>query len=778
MGLFPVSPGFAIEEIDLTTVVSEAISTPTALAGVFRWGPMFTPVNVAQENPDMLQTFLPPTNFNAETWFTMANFLAYANSGIVTRCGIVTGNSVQVSFTGNATTNSTAANSDTIVVGNTSALSVGMKLFYAYQAGIFADNFATITGVGNSIAVNLSENALIAEQSVTYIFRSPTVFSAVAQEEFSPNINWALQLVANSDLYANVVLDTDPSVNWIARYPGEAGDSLRVTMCDSPAQFSSNVNLQPNAYFNSNLSVITATVGSNVVSVSVAPANTTNGAMIAAANLVGATALAEIQLGDQIEVGNNQIGFQILQVTALSTLTLNATGNVFSFTIDVTNNYRLGGNVSSNTIERFWEFYREAGGNQNPPGQSAYQGTYGNTSANDELHVVIVDDGGEFTGVAGTVLETYINVSRATDAIAPDGGTNYYANVINQNSRYVWWAGDRSGAVSNTAEFLTSSIEAAPYDQVMYGGDDGLGEANVPLSTLFAGYDTFADAEDIEVRLIMQGKARGNIIDANTDLGNYIIQNICEVRQDCVALVSPDLNVVVGNYGFQVDDLIVTENAFAPSSYGSMDSGYKYMYDRYNDVYRWVPLNGDVAGCYAFTDNIRYPWYAAAGFNRGNIKNIVRLAFNPKQADRDLLYPAGVNPVVTFKGKGTVLFGNKTLLNTTSAFSRMNVRRLFIILEQAIKQASNQFLFEFNDAVTWAQFKALVVPYLQDIKSKRGIYDFLVVCDATNNTPQIIDNNQFIGDIYLKPERTIEFGLLRFIAVATGTAFSEVVGSF
>ncbi len=276
----------------------------------------------------------------------------------------------------------------------------------------------------------------------------------------------------------------------------------------------------------------------------------------------------------------------------------------------------------------------------------------------------------------------------------------------------------------------------------------------------------------------MAGKARGSVIDANTDVGNYIIQNISEIRKDNITFVSPDKQLVVGQYGYEVTNMVQSVDSMPGSSYGTMDSGYKYQYDRYNNIYRWIPLNGDCAGLAARCDQTNNPWWSFAGLNRGKIKNVTKLAFNPKQADRDILYPNAINPVVTFPGVGTVLFGNKTLLNTTSAFSRVNVRRLFIVLEKAIASASRTFLFEFNDDFTRASFRAMVNPYLATVKAGRGIYDYLVVCDATNNTPDIIDNNQFVGDIYIKPARTIEFGLLRFIAVPTGISFSEVVGSF
>jgi hypothetical protein len=438
-------------------------------------------------------------------------------------------------------------------------------------------------------------------------------------------------------------------------------------------------------------------------------------------------------------------------------------------------------NYNSETVQRYWEFFNAV---EVAPGQSDYVLLNGNTSANDELHVVVVDDGGSFTGTPGTILEVYKGVSRASDAKNVDGSTNYYKDVINDASQYIWWTNDRANAYSNTALNLTSATTSAPANMKMRFGSDGLSESAATLSILGAAYDMFASPEDIDISLVMQGRPIGGTTVVNGEtisnyqLANYIIDNICEVRKDCIALVSPDISKVLNNVGREAVSLKNWRGAVRNSSYAVMDSGYKYQYDRYNDIYRWVPMNGDIAGLCVRTDNTNDAWWSPAGFNRGNIKNVVKLAWNPRKAERDVLYSNGVNPVVTFPGQGTVLFGDKTLQAKPSAFDRINVRRLFIVLEKAISAASKYSLFEFNDAFTRAQFKNLVTPYLRTIQGRRGITDFLVVCDETNNTPQIIDSNQFVGDIYIKPARSINFIQLNFVAVGTGVQFSEVVGKF
>ena len=272
----------------------------------------------------------------------------------------------------------------------------------------------------------------------------------------------------------------------------------------------------------------------------------------------------------------------------------------------------------------------------------------------------------------------------------------------------------------------SGDVNAKPTTFSLVGGSNGGGEANVAFSYLAAAYDQFASAEEVDLSLLLTGKARGGT--HGEQLANYLIDNIAETRKDCVVFASPDRGDTVGVLaGTQADNIVEFRNALRSTSYAVLDSSYKYAYDRYNDVYRFVPLNGDTAGLCVRTDTLRDPWFSPAGFNRGQIKNIVKLAYNPDKADRDTLYKSGINPVVTFPGQGTILFGDKTLLSKPSAFDRINVRRLFIVLEKAIATASKFTLFEFNDAFTRAQFRNLVEPFLREVQGRRGIYDFKVV---------------------------------------------------
>lgn len=861
---FQLSPGVNVTEIDLTTVVPAVSASVGAIGGAFRWGPIGQRILVDNENT-LVSKFGSPTSFNAETFFTAANFLSYTNNLYVSRAANTTGSVVDaVLFTVSANT-STANN---ILIGNTSGLAVGMYITQTSNSNaIPAGSQYYITAVNATAAILNSPfkttNTGTTATATIYWGRSETAYTAVGTGANSTATtpyfvsNLINQIVKNDNAYMLKDGNFDKDIAYLAKYPGAMGNSLRVSVCDTSNSFSSNV-------------VLTGTdiefrVGSNIATVKFAGLSNT-----------GANAVANnFSIGDQILAGNSTMGLQYLQVKSIevgsnnlfvntsvnafygndsfinaysgfislpnniitnpysngdvvtyansagnttlsgllgaanyyvvesntsgfklsntaygtpittivpasgSDFTLTSNTNVLKITFDEP--FRLRDNYVAETINRNWEFFNLVG---SAPGQSTYQSTSGNTAANDEVHVVVVDSGGMFSGVTGTVLETYKGLSRATDAVKEDGTDNYYKTVINKNSKYVWWANDRTTAVSNTAVNLTSSSSTAPLNAQFYLGNDGKDESTLTLSCLGEAYDLFASPQDVDISLVLQGRPVGGttVVNGQTvsnfQLANYIIDNICETRRDCIALITPDKATMLNNYGNEATSLKNWRGAIRNTSYAVLDSGYKYQYDRYNDVDRWVPLNGDIAGLCARTDQTNDAWWSPAGYNRGNIKNALKLAYNPKKTDRDILYTNGINPVISSPGQGVVLYGDKTLQAKPSAFDRINVRRLFIVLEKAISTAANYSLFEFNDAFTRAQFKNLVTPYLRTIKGRRGITDFYVVCDDTNNTQQIIDTNQFVGDIYIKPARSINYIQLNFVAVPSGVQFSEVVGKF
>lgn len=401
------------------------------------------------------------------------------------------------------------------------------------------------------------------------------------------------------------------------------------------------------------------------------------------------------------------------------------------------------------------------------PGTSVWTGSKG--GANDEIHVVVLDGAGKFTGVANTVLERFPYISKASDAKNDDGTSNYWVNVLNDRSKYIYAINppDETNNWGQTSILRTFTQNTDVWTNTLSGGKD----AYANTGQFIQAFDKFRSAEDVDVSLLITGHH-------NQTVAEYVVEDIAEVRRDCVAFISPDQSDVVLNAGNEVTDIVAKRNMFNSSSYAVMDSNWKYQFDKYNNVYRWIPCNPDVAGLCALTDKNRDPWYSPAGFNRGSIKNVTKLAWNPGESERDDLYKASVNPIVSFVGDGVVLYGDKTMLAKPSAFDRINVRRLFIVLEKAISQAAKYSLFEFNDEFTRASFVALVEPYLRDVQGRRGIYDFKVVCDTTNNTPDVIDQNQFIGDIYIKPAKSISYIQLNFVAVRTSVSFDEVVGKY
>ena len=551
--------------------------------------------------------------------------------------------------------------------------------------------------------------------------------------------------IKNDDDYENNYAAGQGSVgNWAAKFPGTYGNSLGVSICASATAYEqTTTSLVDDAAVSAGDTTITVDDGT------------------------------EFAVGDIVyfqEADGSQY-----EVTAISTNDLTIRQ------LDNPNGGGLKSAIADNTaIRRRWKFYDLFDA---APGTSTWATDRGLTG--DELHVVVYDRDGGITGydadIAGqrtnAVIETFPFVSQANTAKTAQGGTNFYANVVNVGSSYVRWMDhdasltDAGTQIASGSTYTAGAGDAGVITSTLSGGTDD----TPTIGELELGYDLFADADTVDINLVMAGTCP-----ASTDGVTHatMIIDLCEARKDCVGFISPRRADVVGvtTGAAQTTNVKGFFDNLASSSYAVFDSGYKYMYDKYNDVYRYVPLNGDIAGLCANTDNVAEPWFSPGGYNRGQIRGAVKLAFNPTRAQRDILYPARVNPVMTQPGQGTVLFGDKTGLSRPSAFDRINVRRLFIVLEKAIATAAKFQLFEFNDEFTRAQFVNLVEPFLRDVQGRRGITDFSVVADETNNTGEVIDRNEFVADIYIKPARSINFITLNFIAVRTGVSFSEIGG--
>lgn len=549
-------------------------------------------------------------------------------------------------------------------------------------------------------------------------------------------------LIKNED---STIPTTD---NFYAKYPGKLGNSLKISVCASSNGFSRTLTDKHTIANNSKIVIIDAAGDSQ------------------------ATALAgNFSVGDIVSVGeNNAHDSKVVSVTSTAT---GSSANTTPFvTLLIEDTYNGASSNAQFGITRSWEY---SGSFDTAPATSETATSRG--GSNDELHVAVIDEDGLISGTKGAILETYSGVSKATDAKTSEGAGNYFRNVINQRSQFIsvstktFISGTSTSDAATTfnVDEVTGQIPSGVKSISLSGGADG---NDLTGANKIVGYDLFKSSEDVDVSFLLGGNA-------DLTLATYLITNIAESRKDCIAVISPLRADVVNNNSYagkEVAAVIAYRDTLPSSSYAVMDCGWKYQYDKYNDVYRYVPLNADTAGLMVQTDTTRDPWFSPAGFNRGNVKNAIKLAFNPTKGDRDALYKKGINPVVTFPGQGTVLFGDKTLLAKPSAFDRINVRRLFIVLEKAISTASQFTLFEFNDEFTRSQFKNLVEPFLRDVQGRRGITDFVVVCDGTNNTGEVVDRNEFIGDIYIKPARSINFIQLNFVAVRSGVEFSEIVG--
>lgn len=407
---------------------------------------------------------------------------------------------------------------------------------------------------------------------------------------------------------------------------------------------------------------------------------------------------------------------------------------------------------------------------QSAPGTSDFALSKG--AVNDELHIIVIDAGGRFSASPGSTLEKYSFVSKASDAISFQGLSNYYANVIRNQSQYVYWMKHAAGttnwgsfAAATTFNLLVDTV--APGYDFTYTLAGGIDQNTALNSELQLAWDLYKNVETYDISLFFVGNA-------NTTLSKYVIDNIAETRKDAVvfvSLVDPTGGPVFSTSATAIVDATSFKSAMGNSTYTVIDSGYKYMYDKYNDKYRWIALNSDIAGLCAKVDANQDAWFSPAGLTKGQIRGAIKLAWNPNQAQRDALYKLAINPVVSFTGQGTLLYGDKTATLKPSAFDRINVRRLFLVLEKSISRSAKFQLFEQNDAITRLQFVSSVEPFLRDIQGRRGIDAFKVICDASNNTAQVVSTNEFRGTILVRPLYSINFITLTFTATGPSVSF-------
>ena len=726
---FQLSPGVAVVEKDFSSIVPAVSTSVGAFAGAFNWGPVLQPVTVSSENV-LVQQFGGPTDNNFVSFFSAANFLSYTNNLLLVRADSTLGK-----------------NAVHIQSGGVSNLSIN-----AHGSGYSSTAAApavTITAPDEAGGVQATAHVTISGGAITAV----AVASGGSGYTVAPTITITAPSGGAGATFT--VTLSGGAVTAITVADGGSGYKGTVTAAftggNGTGALAGAVTLGGSTI--SSIAIDNAGTGyatAPTVTIAPPPSGTT------ATVTVGAPALAGVKIKNSEDylanysTGNGVVGEFAAKYPG-------SLGNALFVS------YADSTNFSTWTYKNQFDA---------APGTSTWASSVGGSL--DEMHIIVIDSVGTVTGVPGTVLEKFAFVSKAGDAKKPDGTNNHYKNVINANSKYVWWMDypatvtDWGGSSTNNAFDAAPSTAATGYQ--LSGGVSDLSMTDGQQQTA---YQLFSNAELYDISLIIAGAA-------STTNAAYIA-DLAQARADCVAFVSPqDVEAggpIVGNTSAETDKIVAFRNTMNTiHSYAVMDSGYKYQYDRYNDKYRWVPLNADTAGLCARTDQTNDAWWSPGGYNRGQVKNVVRLAHNPDRTNRDTLYKAGVNPVVSFPGQGIILYGDKTLQTKPSAFDRINVRRLFIVLEKAIATAAKFQLFEFNDSFTRAQFVNLVEPFLRDVQGRRGITDFRVKCDDTNNTGEVIDSNQFVADIFIKPARSINYITLNFVAARSSANFTEIGG--
>ena len=731
MPLNLASPGIQVREVDLTIGrVDPTSGSIGALVAPFTKGPVEEPQLIESEE-DLLQTFGQPYSVDKhyEYWMVASSYLAYGGTMQVVR----------------------------------------------------ADDFNTQTGVG-------LKNAFVGTASSIRI-KSDTHYNQLGYDE-----------------------NTITGVTVAAKTPGTYANGILVSIIDAKAD-----------------QILTV---SGISTVGLAVTQTAAGRIVAGAG--GTSVLDGYIKGVVTEVGTGTISVKTLAHVSTAGTVTNVdyqNGGVYNFATGAiaasAAGTNIGGTVQAVTAVTDWFESQEivltskdANGNNNKlewdqladaPGTSTYAASRGGRF--DEVHVVVIDDKGLVTGNTGTILEKHLNLSKAKDGEYSVGSTSYWRKYLATNSQYIY--GGSAPAGITTTGFTGGSATAvgsldtdSGWDQdaenvnfgvsgVFTGSLDGgknyggksdyttVGALNSGVDDIISGYELFANTEEVEVDFILMGAAH-HVKEESQAVAEKCIA-VAEARKDAVAFISPYRQAFLNDSiagSVTVNNIdTVTENVvsfFAPitsTTFGVFDSGYKYMFDRFNNTFRYVPLNGDVAGCCARTDIEQFPWFSPAGTARGSILNSVKLIYNPGKKQRDILYSNRINPVILSPGAGIVLFGDKTGFGKSSAFDRINVRRLFIFLEDAISAAAKDQLFEFNDELTRTNFVNIIEPFLREVQSNRGIFDFVVICDETNNTAAVIDRNEFVADIFIKPARSINFIGLTFVATRTGVDFEEVIGS-
>jgi hypothetical protein len=706
-----VSPGIVLRERDLTNSVAVATQANTAaLVGVFEKGPVGVITTISSEQ-ELVSTFGKPNTNNYEDWFVASTFLGYGGQLQVIR--------VADSALKNAASEVTSVSSDDtkLFIQNTTGFSNGdvVKVDSEYFA---------VTAVDSSAETLTVTRAQYGSSSANH-----SILSTVTKWSLAQDGGLAATTTAE-DLDASEKIITLSQTNGIS-----AGDYLKI---------------------GSEFILVESVEDTNIVGTRGALASTaatsTTGATVERWTFTATATSTELTAGYPVVSGSTAP-----QINSFNEFEANQSSYTFKFAARTSGAW--GNSLKVAVVDG--SISALAYTNATYHGTSKWSTLGIRPTSADECHVAIIDEDGAVSGTAGTLLESFLFVSRNTAAVGTEGESNYYPNVINRRSRYVYAA----------------ALAAAGLQSYSLSG--GVDNYEVSSSSIDTALSSFNDVENVEVDFILAGGSityGGTPRDATKTKALKAIE-IAANRKDCIAFVSPYRSFVsLSDTAAQKDAILEYFSLLTSSSYAVFDSGYKYIYDRYNDVYRYIPCCGDVAGLCVQTSITLEDWFSPAGLQRGNLRNAIKLAYTPSKTDRDELYQNRINPITSFPGQGVVLFGDKTALATPSAFDRINVRRLFLTIQKRVRSVARSVLFELNDTTTRNSFFTTVNAFMGEVQAKRGVTDYLVVCDETNNTPEVIDRNEFVAEIYVKPTRSINYITITFVATKTGVSFAEVTG--
>ena len=789
-----VSPGVKVREVDLTVGgITAANQQVGAIAGPFQKGPVNVPILIETEN-DLLNIFGKPISADAQYdyWLSASSYLSYGGVLRVVRCDGTQLNNSNVGVAATSVTlqiNSTedynnnhsnastwywasrnpgswannlkvcvidAAADQRIAIG-TFGLNVGYAVTSSYTTSVAGSGVVTTEiGVLKGIITKVNSNSIDVKITAKASSGDSTSFTEASYVEGSVNSfasGFNIKIKDNNDAFVKI------EETSVERFYGVVSTGSTVIVA-----ISSNTSLPTTIGAGQFINSVTGT------------AVTSSTTFVGFGTTTGNGILQSTILLSQSATSSGTVQFVVLNPES--------SGETITAPSDWYNEQTLG--LTNSTV--YWRNIAQR------PATSEYSSQ--RNGKNDEIHVVVVDDTGAVTGSAGNILEKFTNLSKAYDAKISPSEAIYYKDTINNNSQYIFsgfapiGADTKFSTVSGVGSATDTTwglgaqgnsfnaIGATIYNLsggVDYSANNGYAAG---LSDIISAYENFKNPAEYQLNFLICGPSGGSSVVESQAKANKLIE-IAETRKDCVATISPHRGGVIdiANSDTQTSNIINFFDPLTSSSYAVFDSGYKYIYDRFNNQFRYISCSADIAGIMARTAINQYPWFSPAGANRGALNNAVKLAYNPSQSQRDSLYIKRINPIIFSPGAGIILFGDKTALSYESAFGHINVRNLFLTLESSIERAARAQLFDFNDTITRANFINIVEPYLRDVKSKRGITDFVVVCDESNNTPDVIDGNQFKADIYIKPARSINFIGLTFVATRTGVSFEEIIGT-